>query len=371
MVHLLYLTSRTSSILTKIRRVLVAICYALESACVSDVPFIYSISGFLSSFSMTVIIAVVAAGAMGAGVGKRLVQNGCVVLTCLAGRSESTKRRAVDAGMTDASYTQILEQADVFLSILPPSDAVALAQTLAEQSTGRRILYVDCNAVNPETVKKIAGLFVSTSIDFVDAGIIGGPPSDGYDPKFYAAADDARLLDEFESLSKYGLKISGLRGEGAGIGDASALKMSYAVRCQLFLVHELTFDILQGITKGTTALLSTMILGKNLPLLSPGVQQSDSVDVKAAHEASPATADALLQELHSSQPAFLQRITVALPSMFPKAYRWSGEMEEIAGFVREKEIYVGMGKLYERIEKNSEDVEVLKKFVETAKRTLA
>lgn len=61
-------------------------------------------------------------------------------------------------------------------------------------------------------------------------GIIGGPPHEGYDPVFYASADDGAALEEFQSLGQYGLKISPLTGEGVGVGDASALKMSYAVR---------------------------------------------------------------------------------------------------------------------------------------------
>lgn len=57
-----------------------------------------------------------------------------------------------------------------------------------------------------------------------------------------------------------------------------------------------------------------------------------------------------------------------------KAYRWVGEMEEIAGFVgnEEGQIYNGLAALYSRIEKsekgNGEDVEVLAKFVAEAKK---
>ncbi|KAF8828813.1 hypothetical protein HHX47_DHR3000364 [Lentinula edodes] len=134
----------------------------------------------------------------------------------------------------------------------------------------------------------------SSAIGFIDSGIIGGPPQDAYNPTFYASADDKDILLKFGRLSNFGLKIS-LLEEGAGIGDASALKMSYA-----------------GMTKGTTALFTTMIL--------------------AAHASSPATAEALLHELSDSQPEFLRRITRTIPPMLPKAYRWVGEMEEIGSF---------------------------------------
>lgn len=109
-----------------------------------------------------------------------------------------------------------------------------------------------------------------------------------------------------------------------------------------------------GITKGTTGLFTAMIL--------------------AAHRASPATADALLHELHESQPVLLKRIARVVPPMVPKAYRWVGEMTEIAGFVGEGEgdIYHGLSQLYSGIEESGKtdgkDLEVLAKFVAEAKK---
>ncbi len=178
-------------------------------------------------------IAVIAAGAMGSAVARKLVQSGTVrVLTNLEGRSEATCQRAIAAGMVDASYSSIAKEARLVLSILPPRDAVSFAQkfALVARSVGASLLFADCNAVNPTTVKRISEIFHGSGMGFVDAGIIGGPPKDGYDPVFYASADDAERLHEFHSLSKCGLKISLLEGEGVGVGDASALKMSYAVR---------------------------------------------------------------------------------------------------------------------------------------------
>ena len=191
------------------------------------------------------VIAIVAPGAMGAAVAKRFTTAGLTVLTHLHGRSPASHKRARDAGMQDASLSDIAQRANWVLSILPPSDAFGFAQKFREAHTtldaglkSAKIAFADCNAVNPETVKRIASLFTSTSIGFIDAGIIGGPPSDGYDPVFYASVhpQDDQLLTEFEGLNAYGLKVSPLRGEGAGIGDASALKMSYAVRLCIYFV---------------------------------------------------------------------------------------------------------------------------------------
>ncbi|KAI0331019.1 6-phosphogluconate dehydrogenase C-terminal domain-like protein [Cubamyces sp. BRFM 1775] len=308
-----------------------------------------------SSSSTPPTFAVIAPGAMGAAVGHRLTKAGCTVLTNLDGRSPATIERARAAGMQDASLAEIADRSAWVLSILPPSAALAFAQSFrdAVAKSGRKaggeggLTFVDCNAVSPETAKKIARVFDTddggsgSGVRFVDAGIVGGPPTDGYDPAFYASADprDEGLLDEFVALGKWGLRIVPLRGEGAGIGDASALKMSYA-----------------GISKGFIGLTTTMIL--------------------AAHASSPATAQALLHELADSQPVFLERIARSIPGMLPKAYRWVGEMEEISSFVRdglgdgEAHIHHGFSHLYDRIEKalpEGEDIKVLKKFVEDAK----
>ncbi|KAH7912261.1 6-phosphogluconate dehydrogenase C-terminal domain-like protein [Hygrophoropsis aurantiaca] len=295
-------------------------------------------------------IAVVAAGAMGSAVANRLHRAGCTVLTNLDGRSDATRRRALDAGMIDVSLGEMVQKAQWILSILPPRDAHTFAEMVGREAskTGRGIhaaneslVFVDCNAVSPETAKRIAGVFAATDIKFVDAGIIGGPPRDGYDPTFYASADarDLGILDAFSGLSRYGLKVSPLNGEGAGVGDASALKMSYA-----------------GITKGVTGLFTTMVL--------------------AAHASSPATADALLRELNISQSALLNRLVKSVPPMVPKAYRWVGEMEEIGDFVggSQGDVYRGLARVYERVESSVEgdqkDINVLTKFVKDAESTL-
>src|SRR3984885_236202 len=101
---------------------------------------------------MTPVVAVIAPGMMGAAVGKRLVDNGVKVLTSFKGRSDGTVARAKAAGMAAASDEEIAGT-DFILSILPPGDALALAQRFAPALTASNAkpVYVDCNAVNPKT----------------------------------------------------------------------------------------------------------------------------------------------------------------------------------------------------------------------------
>lgn len=252
-------------------------------------------------------VAVIAPGMMGSAVAKRLTSRGAEVRTRLSGRSAPTVARAEAAGMIDVTDARIAE-ADFILSIVPPGQAVALARSLtpALRSAIRKPIYVDCNAVNPETVRIIDSIIRDTGAIFVDGGIVGPPPEpDSSKTRIYLSGADAAKVT---ILEQYGLSMQVLAGP---IGAASALKMSYA-----------------GITKGFTALGATMML--------------------AATRAG--TADALVAEMKVSQPALLQWLTTQMPKMPSKAYRWVAEMEEIAGFVGADQtgagIYEAAARLY-------------------------
>jgi L-threonate 2-dehydrogenase len=277
---------------------------------------------------MTPVVAVIAPGVMGAAVGKRLVDNGVKVLTSLKGRSAETAGRAKTAGMSVANDEEIAAS-DFILSILPPGDAVALAERFqpALKASNAKPVYVDCNAINPKTVDRVAAVIAPTDCPFVDSGIIGSPPKPGdAGPRFYASGPAA---PRFATLRQYGLDVRVLDGATSA---ASALKMSYA-----------------GITKGTQAIGAAMML--------------------AATRAG--SADALFAELSSSQKEMFAWFKRGLALMPPKAYRWVAEMHEIAGFVGEDptahELYEGAAHFYERIAEDfdggKKDVTALTEFL--------
>jgi 3-hydroxyisobutyrate dehydrogenase-like beta-hydroxyacid dehydrogenase len=259
---------------------------------------------------MNPTVAVVAQGAMGAGVGARLAERGLRVITSLAGRSEDSARRAKAAGMIAVS-DQELARADYFLSILPPSDALGLAEKMAALigPSNHKPVYVDCNAVSPPTKIEIGHVIVQAGSPFVDVGIIGAPPKSGYDgPSIYASGGEA---SRFASLNDFGLVVRVMSGP---VGAASALKMSYA-----------------GITKGLTALGAMMMLAA----------------------ARGGVAESLRAEMERSQPALLPWLQRSIPAMYSKAYRYVGEMEEIADFVGEdvsaQEMFDAFADFYTRL----------------------
>jgi len=184
-------------------------------------------------------VAIIAPGSMGAAIGQRLTENKVTVLTSLTGRTEASARRAREAGMQPVEE-RTLAEADFLLSIVPPGEALALAQRLARMLTAanKKPIYVECNAVSPPTMLKIADVIASTGSPFVGAGIIGPPPKPGSaNTKIYASGPAA---NELNRLNDYGLIVRVLEGP---LTAASALKMSYA-----------------GITKGFTALGAAMML---------------------------------------------------------------------------------------------------------------
>src|SRR5450755_2809625 len=160
---------------------------------------------------MTPTVALIAPGNMGAAVAKRLTEHKVTVITSLGGRSEASAQRAHQAGM-QAVDDRALAEADFLLSIVPPGEALALAKRLSGVLTAanKKPIYVECNAVSPQTMNQIAEVIAATGCAFVGAGIIGPPPKPGTtNTKFYAAGPAAA---EFAKLNDCGLIVRVLDG---------------------------------------------------------------------------------------------------------------------------------------------------------------
>lgn len=273
-------------------------------------------------------VAIVAQGGMGAGVARRLTDHNVTVLTSLSGRSAASAKRAQEAGMR-AVDDRALAEADIFLSIVPPGEALALAQRLAPvlAAANHKPVYVECNAISPPTMLKVAETLAPTGCAFVGAAIIGPPPRPGSsNTKFYTAGPHAQNI---AVLNDYGLIVRVLDGP---LTAASALKMSYA-----------------GITKGFTALGAAMMLAATRG-------GSDG---------------ALRAELAESQPELLGFLGKSVPGMYAKAYRWVAEMDEISEFVGEEfaenEMLAAAARFYERMAADEaghkEEIAVMDRFL--------
>lgn len=276
-------------------------------------------------------IAVVAMGEMGSGVARRLAERGARVLTSLAGRTAASAERAKAAGVEAVDDATLISEAAILLSIVPPSAAGETAKRFIPfiEKAAKKTVYIDCNAIAPQTLHAISKPFLERHLPFIDASIIGAAPkSDGSGPRLYLSGP---IADEGATLKALGMDTRVL---STALGDASALKMAYA-----------------GITKGFQALGTSMALG-------------------AARNGA---AESFVAELQASQPSLYAWLSKQLPTMYAKAYRWDGEMHEIAKFLQPEQgaaqMLTGAASIYQHVADDnrtgpqSEIISILDRFV--------
>lgn len=217
-------------------------------------------------------------GAMGASLaatcrGKRLWAS--------TGRSTLSVRRAETAGLIDAgSLAALVEQCDVIVSVCPPAAAVEVANSVA--AIGFDGIYVDANAIAPATTRSIGAQFAT----FVDGGVVGPPVHDPGTTRLFLAGDRADLVAALWAGSPLDVTVIDARP-----GAASAVKMCYAAW-----------------TKGSAALLLAV-------RALADVEDIDGV---------------LAAEWDRSIPGLSERSASTATANAPKAWRFEGEMEEIA-----------------------------------------
>jgi 3-hydroxyisobutyrate dehydrogenase-like beta-hydroxyacid dehydrogenase len=225
---------------------------------------------------------------MGHAVGKVLGEHGHRVITNLTDRGAHSRNLAQAGGLEDVgSLESVVAEADLILSILPPAAALNLASEVAVEMSkqGRTPVFVDCNAVSPQTAQAVGAAITDCGAPFIDAGIIGLAPGKGGAPRFYVSGTNVAPM-----LALNGKGIQVLEA-GPEIGQASAMKMAYA-----------------ALTKGTWTLHTAVMMA------------AQQLGVR----------DALISEFEHSQGGALASIRGKVPFLPADSARWVGEMEEIA-----------------------------------------
>ncbi|KAK0733458.1 6-phosphogluconate dehydrogenase [Lasiosphaeria miniovina] len=257
-------------------------------------------------------IGIISLGDMGSGLARLLVARGFSVATNCSGRSQDTIDRATAAGVELlASDAALIDACNVILSVVPPRDATATAQRIADALPGASkrsapLYYADMNAVSPATVRAIAALFSSPAtsssspveIRFIDGSILGGPPappestgpsadvSEWYRP-LLPTSGPHQLADASAHLALT-LRAKHISPD---IGAASGLKMCFA-----------------SLSKGFAAVaIQSITTAQRLGVLPD-----------------------LLSALADLAPATLARAERTVIAVPPKAYRWVAEMREIS-----------------------------------------
>ena len=275
---------------------------------------------------MPVNLGLLHPGEMGVTVGAALVESGHAVHWLAAGRSAETRARARSSGFrSHGSLPALLEQATGVISVCPPHAAAEVAGAVAAE--GFSGIYVDANAVAPATAREIAGIVGANAgivganagivganagnvgANYVDGGIVGPPARSRGTTRLYLSGPGA---GDVAAWFSQGFVEAVVLGEG--LAEASALKMCYA-----------------AYTKGSSALLL-------------------AIRALAEHEG---VTDGLLAEWARSQPGLPERSQRAAAGTAPKAWRFVGEMREIASTFADAGLpdgfHAAAGEIYSRI----------------------
>ena len=230
-------------------------------------------------------IGVLHPGEMGISLAASAINAGHKVYWLSEGRSEKTRSRAEKYGLLEINSLSLLYQTcEVVISICPPHAAEEVARAVSE--AGFRGLYLDANAISPQRAIKIGQMLEANGSHFVDGGVIGGPAWKPNETWLYLSGDRSNEVAAYFSNGPLETKII-----GSEIGRASGLKMCYA-----------------AYTKGTTALLSAILA------------TAESLNVL----------DELYQKWELDEPGFSEQVNRRVARVTAKAWRFEGEMKEIA-----------------------------------------
>lgn len=234
---------------------------------------------------LDICVGILHPGEMGCTVGAAAANNVSSVIWASEGRSVNTVARAAAVSLEDAgTLDALVRRSAVIVSVCPPHAAEEVARLVAD--LGFSGTYVDANAISPQRARKIASMVEDAGGSCVDGGIVGPPARERGTTRLYLSGPAAESVAQCFSAGP--LEAIVLDGP---VGAASALKMTYA-----------------AYTKGVTALLAAILA----VAAREGVQ------------------DALLREWRLSQPGLSERAYSGLRGSVPKAWRFVGEMEEIA-----------------------------------------
>jgi 3-hydroxyisobutyrate dehydrogenase-like beta-hydroxyacid dehydrogenase len=226
-------------------------------------------------------------GNMGVSIAASAKKSGNTVYWASERRSAQTHERAAQIDLIDAgTLEELCGLCSIVLSVCPPHAAEDVARSVA--ATSFRGLYLDANAISPQRAVRIGEAMAEAGIAFVDGGIIGGPAWEPGRTWLYLSGKDADAKRIEECFSAGPLETSIIAPE---IGKGSALKMCFAAN-----------------TKGTTALLCAILA------------TAERLGIR----------DALERQWSRGGSDFAERSAQRVRGVTEKAWRFVGEMREIA-----------------------------------------
>jgi 3-hydroxyisobutyrate dehydrogenase-like beta-hydroxyacid dehydrogenase len=235
-------------------------------------------------------IGILHPGEMGVSVAASAIHSRHEVYWVSDGRSKLTRLRAEKHHLFEVgSIDDLCNTVEIILSVCPPHAAEGVAKSVIAQ--GFKGCFLDANAISPQRAIKIGQLMESSGVHFVDGGIIGGPAWTPNETWLYLSGRDAQTVADCFSSGPLETRII-----SSEVGKASALKMCYA-----------------AYSKGTTALLAAILATAE----SQGVREE------------------LYQQWDMDDPKFSEQVNRRVTRVTAKAWRFEGEMHEIASTFQE------------------------------------
>ena len=256
---------------------------------------------------MTRTVGILHPGEMGSAIAASAIQSGMNVVWCAQQRSAATASRANALGLKTAnSLQELCELCDILISVCPPHAAIEQAKQVI--ACGFKGVYADINAIAPDTVCAMEDSMNNTDIQLVDGGIIGLPPTKPGTTWLYLSGKQAQTVADCFNQGPLETEVLGDQ-----IGQASGLKMCFAAN-----------------SKGTAALHTAILSAAE----NMGVRQ------------------ALEKQWDIYTTGFTEKSQGRIRQVARKAWRFSGEMKEIAATLEANELPRGFfdaaAEIYER-----------------------
>jgi 3-hydroxyisobutyrate dehydrogenase-like beta-hydroxyacid dehydrogenase len=231
-------------------------------------------------------IGILHPGEMGVSIAASAINSGHEVYWVSENRSDKTRLRAQKHNLMEVeSLIKLCQTSEIIFSVCPPHAAEDVANSVIEY--GFKGYYLDANAIGPKRAMRIGELLGH----FIDGGIIGGPAWKPKETRLYLSGKDSQVIADCFSNGPLETKII-----GDEIGKASSLKMCFA-----------------AYSKGTTALLAAILA------------TAESLGVR----------DDLYQQWNMNDPDFSEQANRRATRVTAKAWRFEGEMHEIASTFQE------------------------------------
>jgi 3-hydroxyisobutyrate dehydrogenase-like beta-hydroxyacid dehydrogenase len=151
--------------------------------------------------------------------------------------------------------------------------------------------YLDANAISPQRAIRMSQWMSEKNIHFIDGGIIGGPAWKPGETCLFLSGQDAQVIADCFRNGPLETRIL-----GDEVGKASALKMCYA-----------------AYSKGTTALLAAILA------------TAESLGIR----------EELYRQWDADDTGFAEQVNRRMMRATGKAWRFEGEMNEIAATFRD------------------------------------